>query len=266
MKERILESKVAVVTGAARGIGRATALRLASEGCRLVLSGRSADTLDVVAQEIREKGGEAACVPGDLCAADVPQRLMGQARTLFGGLDILVNSAGIAKHATFLEIDPEDWQRTLGLQLTATFRCGQAAARAMVEGKRGGRIVNISSIVAAMAMYGTGAYAASKGGVSSLTRVMAVDLAPHGITVNAVAPGPVATEQFRAINDEKAFRQRGQAIPLNRLAEPSEVADAIAFLCSPQTRYITGQLLVVDGGASAVGCYSFETFKRQEPS
>jgi 3-oxoacyl-[acyl-carrier protein] reductase len=266
MNEKLLESKVAVVTGAARGIGRATALRLASEGCRVVLSGRNAAALDVVAREIQQAHGEAASVPGDLCQADVPQRLIDQARSQFGSVDILVNSAGVAKHAPFLDIDLGDWQRMLDLQLTATFRCGQAAARAMVEAKRGGSIVNLSSIAASMAMYGTGTYAAAKGGVSSLTRVMAVDLAKYGITVNAVAPGPVATEQFRAVNDETAYRQRGRAIPLNRLADPSEVADAIMFLCSPQARYITGQLLVVDGGASAVGCYSFETYKRQEPA
>lgn len=264
MNEKALESKVAVVTGAARGIGKATALRLASAGCRVVLSGRNAAALDAVASEIQRAGGEAASAPGDLCAADVPLRLIEQAQSRFGGVDILVNSAGVAKHAPFLEIDPADWQRMLDLQLTATFRCGQAAARAMGEAKRSGTIVNLSSIAASMAMYGTATYAAAKGGVASLTRVMAVDLAKYGITVNAVAPGPVATEQFRAVNDEAAFRKRGHAIPLNRLADPTEVADAIVFLCSPQARYITGQLLVVDGGASAVGCYSFETYKRQE--
>jgi 3-oxoacyl-[acyl-carrier protein] reductase len=264
MSEQLLESKVAIVTGAARGIGRATALRLAGAGCRVVLSGRSGATLDAVAHEIQLAGGEAASAPGDLCEADVPQRLIEQARSRFGSVDILVNSAGVAKHAPFLEIDLGDWQRMLDLQLTATFRCGQAAAREMVAAKRSGSIVNLSSIAAAMAMYGTGTYAAAKGGVSSLTRVMAVDLARYGITVNAVAPGPVATEQFRAVNDDNAYRRRGHAIPLNRVAEPAEVADAIVFLCSPQARYITGQLLVVDGGASAVGCYSFETYKRQE--
>jgi 3-oxoacyl-[acyl-carrier protein] reductase len=252
----------AIITGAARGIGKAAALRLSRDGYNVVLSGRDASTLDPVASAIVAAGGSALSVSGDICASDAPQHLTDEATRAFGSIDLLVNCAGIAKHATFLEIDFDVWRQMIDLHLNATFRCSQAAARAMVAAKRPGSIINLSSIAASMAMYGTGSYAAAKGAVASLTRVMAVDLAPHGITVNAIAPGPVATEQFRAVNDETAYRQRSRSIPLHRLAQPEEVADTIAFLASPQARYITGQILTFDGGATAVGCYSYETFKR----
>ncbi len=258
------ESKSAIVTGAARGIGKATALRLARDGWRVVLSGRDCAVLDGVAGEIRGAGGTAAAVAGDLCDPRTAQNLVDAARAQFGGVDALVNCAGTARHAPFLEIELEIWQRMMDLHLTATLRCSQAAGKAMVAAGHGGAIVNLSSIAASMAMYGTGAYAAVKGGVSALTRVMAVDLARYGITVNAVAPGPVATEALRAVYDDNAYKQRSRAIPLNRLAEPAEVADTIAFLISPEARYITGQIFTIDGGAAAVGCYSYETFRRQE--
>jgi 3-oxoacyl-[acyl-carrier protein] reductase len=264
MSEGTAAKPVAVITGAARGIGKATAVRLAAADYRSVLSGRSMKTLEDVAAEIRAAGGEAFCYEGDICAPETAPGLMDAALAAYGRLDVLVNSAGMAKHAPFLEIDPGDWQRTLDLHLNSTFRCCQAAARIMVESKQGGSIVNLSSIAASMSMYGTCAYGVAKAGVSALTRSMALELAPHKISVNAVAPGPVATEQLRAVYDEKAYRERSRAIPANRLAEPPEVAEMIAFLASPESRYITGQVFTVDGGASAVGCYSYETFKRAE--
>jgi len=167
--------------------------------------------------------------------------------------------------APLLEIDLETWQGFFDLHVTATYRCGQAAARAMVAQAEGGSIVNIGSIAASMAMYGTGAYAAAKGAVASFSRVFAVELAQHRIRVNTVAPGPVATEQLRKVYDGPKYAERSRSIPMNRLAEPDEVADMIAFLVSPSSEYITGQTFTIDGGASAVGCYSYETYKRQAP-
>lgn len=256
---------VAIITGAARGIGHATALRLSEEGWSLVLSGRSEEELNSLTRKIADSGGSAVPVLGDLRESGTPQALVDATKSHFGRVDALVNSAGIARMVPLLELDLETWQGFFDLHVTATFRCCQAVAKAMIASGTGGSIVNIGTIASSMAMYGTGAYAAAKGAVTSFSRVLAVELAAHKIRVNAVAPGPVATEQFRKILEGPKYAERSRSIPLNRLAEPSEVADMIAFLVSPRSVYITGQVFTIDGGASAVGCYSYETYKRQEP-
>ena len=256
---------IAIVTGAARGIGRATALTLVRGGWSLVASGRSQEELASLAAEAEALGQTVVPVAGDLREAGTPDALVAAALTHFGRLDSLINAAGVARNVPLLDLDLATWQELFDLHVTATFRCSQAAARAMVKQGEGGTIVNIGSIASSMAMYTTGAYAAAKGAVTSLSRVLAVELAPHKIRVNVVAPGPVATEQLRKVYDGPKYAERSRSIPMNRLAEPSEVADLITFLVSPQAAYITGQVFTIDGGASAVGCYSYETFKRQEP-
>lgn len=255
------EHRVAIITGAARGIGRATAKKLHQDGFALVLSGRSRDELESLESEL----SGSAVVLGDIREEAMPATLVSTAMESFGRLDALVNAAGIAKMAPLLEIDLETWQSFFDLHVTATFRCGQAAAKAMVEKDDGGSIVNIGSIAASMAMYGTGAYAAAKGAVASFSRVFAVELASYKIRVNTVAPGPVATEQLRKVLEGPKYAERSRSIPMNRLAEPAEVAELIAFLVSPASQYITGQTFTIDGGASAVGAYSYETYKRQAP-
>jgi len=253
-----MSAPVAIVTGAARGIGRATASRLARDGWSLVLNGRSGDELNSLANET------AVPVVRDLREAGTPEALVETAISRFGHVDSLINAAGIAKNVPLLDLDLETWQDLFDLHVTATFRCCQAARRAMVARGTGGSIVNLGSIAASMAMYTTGAYAAAKGAVTSFSRVLAVELAPHKIRVNTVAPGPVATEQLRKVYDGPKYAERSRSIPLDRLAEPSEVADLIAFLVSPQSVYITGQVFTIDGGAAAVGCYSYETYKRRQ--
>ena len=250
---------VAIVTGAARGIGRATAVRLQRDGWSLVLSGRSEAELGSLASET------SVAVVGDLREADTPDRLVQTAMEKFGRLDSLINAAGVAKNVPILELDLATWQDLFDLHVTATFRCCQAVGKALVAQNSGGSIVNLGSIAASMAMYTTGAYAAAKGAVTSFSRVLAVELAPHKIRVNVVAPGPVATEQLRKVYDGPKYAERSRSIPFDRLAEPSEVADLIAFLVSGQSGYVTGQVFTIDGGAAAVGCYSYETYKRQQP-
>jgi 3-oxoacyl-[acyl-carrier protein] reductase len=262
MKEQDLAGKVAIITGAARGIGKATALCLAERGCALILSGREANTLEQVAGEAEKLGARAVCVAGDLRSEQTAELLVSEAQNNFKRLDYLVNSAGYAKPGPLLDLSLEVWQQFLDLHLTATLCCAQAAARNMIATGSKGRIVNLSSIAGSMAMYGNGAYGACKAAVSSLTRTLAIELAPHGICVNAVAPGPVDTEGFRSANNEEQYRERSRSIPLGRLAAPAEVAEMIAFLLSSQAEYISGQTFAVDGGAAAVGCYSFETYKR----
>lgn len=258
-----LEGRVAVVTGANRGIGKAVAVKLAAAGCAVVVGGRVPERVEAAAAEIRQAGARAVAHPGDVSDPVAAAAIIERAITEFGRLDILINNAGISRGSPFFEITPESWREFLDVHLSGNFYCGQAAARIMKD-SGGGRIVNVSSIAASMAMYGTAPYAAAKGGILSLTRVMAVELAKFGITVNAIAPGPVATEQLRAVYDEKMYQERSRAIPLGRLAEPEEVASAVLFLVSPEACYITGQVLTLDGGASAVGCYSYETYKRSQ--
>jgi NAD(P)-dependent dehydrogenase (short-subunit alcohol dehydrogenase family) len=257
-----MTSSVVIITGAARGIGKATALLLASQHNRLILSGRDQSALDEVADAVAKAGGDAQPVVGDIQSPEAAVALVEQAQRHFGPVDGLVNAAGIAKNVPLLDLDLETWNSLFSLHATATFLCSQAVARAMVAQGQGGSIINLSSMAASMAMYGTGAYGAAKAAVSSLTRAFAVELAQFDIRVNAVAPGPVATDQLMRAYGPVGFADRGRSIPMNRLATPENVADLISFLLSDRSVYITGQVLAIDGGSTAVGAYSYDTYKR----
>jgi 3-oxoacyl-[acyl-carrier protein] reductase len=243
-----LEGKVAVVTGAARGIGRAFVLGLARAGCAVAaadINQAGAEETAALARDV----GQVLPLPVDVASTDSVNRLMQQALDRLGGLDILVNDAGIFPRATVLEMDDATWDAVIGVNLRGTFLCSRAAARLMVPRGRGGRIVSMVSR-AAYSPYPRGAhYAASKAGILGFTRSLAIELAPHRITVNAIAPGTVNTDMPRGGASEEQLAAQGRANPLGRIAEPEDMVPALLFLCGEGGAYMTGQVLHVNGGS-----------------
>ena len=235
---------VAIVTGGGSGMGRATSLRLARDGYRVVVAEIEPERAASVAAEI----GEAA-IPFavDVSEADGVEALVAAALEHFGRLDAMVANAGVPHGAPFLELDESTWERVLAVNLKGVFLCGQAAARAMVSAGRPGAIVNVASTYAEVTEGGASAYSASKGGVRMLTKSMALELGPHGIRVNAVGPGWIRTG-MNPLDDPAQVAELEPTIPLGRVGLPEDVADVIAFLASEDARYISGQTLFVDGG------------------
>ena len=241
-----LTDRVAIVTGAARGIGLAIAQRFADEGATVVMADLAAATLSEAA----------AAVPGaTTVVADVSRkadvaRVVEAAAARTGRIDILVNNAGITHACDFLDLAEADFDRVLGVNLKSMFLCGQAVARHMVAHGVPGAIVNLSSVNAVLAIANQVPYTVSKGGVNQLTKVMALALAPHGIRVNGIGPGTIATEMARAavLGSEEGRRRILSRTPLGRLGEPEEVAAIAAFLASDDASYLTGQTIYPDGG------------------
>ncbi|NWG21408.1 MAG: SDR family oxidoreductase [Chloroflexi bacterium] len=249
----LLAGKVALVTGAASGIGRATAHALTREGATVVIADRDATHGPIVVGMLNDTGGQALFVHADVTRDAVA--MVDASVAHFGRLDILVNNAGIFYPADLLDIAFDEWMRAVDVMYLGTFRCSQAAARQMVRQGDGGRIVNISSVNAFLGMAQSSHYNSAKGAIDQLTRCMAVELAPHGILVNSVAPGFVETPMavVNGVNEHETpefqeFYVRRRRIPLARPAMPEEIAEAVLFLASPRTTYITGHTLVVDGG------------------
>ncbi len=249
----LLAGKVALVTGAASGIGRATAHALTREGATVVIADRDATHGPIVVGMLNDTDGQALFVHADVTRDAVA--MVDASVAHFGRLDILVNNAGIFYPADLLDIAFDEWMRAVDVMYLGTFRCSQAAARQMVRQGDGGRIVNISSVNAFLGMAQSSHYNSAKGAIDQLTRCMAVELAPHGILVNSVAPGFVETPMavVNGVNEHETpefqeFYVRRRRIPLARPAMPEEIAEAVLFLASPRTTYITGHTLVVDGG------------------
>ena len=244
-----VNDKVVLVTGAQQGIGRALALAFARDGAHVginFLDDRGA--AEKVAEGVRAHGRRALLVPGDVSKAEEGRAMVEAVVRELGGIDILVNNAGMYPRVSMLDMRESDWDFVLDINLRGSFFCAQAAARAMIASGRTGSMINLASSAVAGAVRGVH-YSASKGGVVTMTRAMALELAPHRIRVNAIAPGLTDTAQPRYGNTEEEIRARAKAIPLGRMADPADIADVAVFLASDYARHITGQVLHVNGGS-----------------
>jgi 3-oxoacyl-[acyl-carrier protein] reductase len=241
-----LKQKVAVVTGAGRGIGRAIALKFAEEGAKVVCVSRSQENSDKVANEVREKGTQAwsyaVDVSNAVAVAEVCEKILGEA----GRVDILVNNAGITRDGLIMRMSDEDWDVVLNTNLRGAFAFTKGFSRAFAK-QRAGRIINVASVIGLTGNAGQANYAASKAGLIGLTKSVAKELASRGITVNAIAPGFIETDMTAVLTEEVKKGVLG-AVPMKTFGEPEDIAHAALFLASEGAKYITGQVLTVDGG------------------
>ncbi|HEY1656273.1 MAG TPA: SDR family oxidoreductase [Candidatus Tumulicola sp.] len=245
-----LSGKTAIVTGAATGIGSAIAARFAQSGANVVVDYKDKrDDAEQVIEAIRRDGGRGELVEADIGQERGADTLVGAAVERFGTLDILVNNAGIEANHPVVEMPLEVWQNILHVNLTGSFLCARAAARAMIRRGKGGRIINISSVHEDLAMPNNAAYCASKGGMRMFMRTLALELAPHEITVNDIAPGAIATRINRNVREAPHKRKELlEEIPLHRVGDPDEIAALACYLASKAAAYVTGATYVIDGG------------------
>ena len=242
-----LAGKRAIVTGGGNGIGRASALRLAGEGATVAVVDLLEDAAAGTVAAIEQAGGRGLAIRADVMRRDEVEAFVERVQAAWGGVDILLNNAGGSLTSQFLDLEEDEWDHVVDLNLKAAYLCSRPVARLMVE-QRAGRIVNVTSNYGVTGSGVRAHYSAAKAGIIGLTKAMALELAPYGITVNALGPGPTGTERVRGHYTPEAWAERGRGIPLGRCGEPEDLADAVLFLVSDRARYITGQTLHVNGG------------------
>lgn len=240
------KDKVAVITGASRGIGRSIALALAEAGAKIVAVDLDPVATDAIVAELKEKGAEAIAVIGNVTVTEDTEKMIDSAVAVFGRVDILVNNAGITRDGLLMRMKDEDWDAVMTVNLKGAFLCSRAAAKVMTK-QRYGRIINIASVVGQMGNAGQANYCASKAGLIGLTKSNARELAKRNVTVNAVAPGFIATAMTDAL-PEKVREELAAQIPLARLGSAEDIANAVVFLALEKSAYITGQVIAVNGG------------------
>jgi len=244
--------RIAIVTGAASGIGCEVATQLAARGATVVVADADEAGAQAAAERLCSSGGAASASGVDVAKVGDVQRMVAETIQRFRRIDILVHSAGVGIERSFLDTTPEEWRRLIEVDLSGTFFCCQAAAREMVD-RRYGRIITLASTAGVRGGTGRAAYGAAKGGVITLTKVMAVELAPFGVTVNALAPGAVETEMVARMHSPETRRVYTSGIPVGRYGKPAEIAATAVFLASEAASYVTGHVLAVDGGFLAAG-------------